>query len=144
MSRSFCSMLSEFKEINLPVFPLKKIRKTVSEKREVIWLNSRKFRPKFGERSWNSTNHVIPLASFYTLWKYQKTSVFVIFKWDIERNQWHNKGWSTLCHSSNLHCFSLIILLSQLKSVRKYQNEGVNFLKKNLFTGVTFFQTYTF
>ena len=36
--------------------------------------------------------HFIPLISFYTPWKHQKTSGFLIFSWGIERHQWHETG----------------------------------------------------
>ena len=36
--------------------------------------------------------HFMPLLSFYTHWKHQKTSGFLIFSGGIERYQWHEMG----------------------------------------------------
>ena len=33
--------------------------------------------------------HIMSLASFYTSWKYQKTSGFLMFSGGIKREQWH-------------------------------------------------------
>ena len=36
----------------------------------------------------------MPLVSFYTPWKYEKTSRFLIFSGGIERDQWHEMGYA--------------------------------------------------
>ena len=36
--------------------------------------------------------YFIPLVSFYTPWKHQKTSGFLIFSGDTEREQWYEMG----------------------------------------------------
>ena len=36
--------------------------------------------------------HFMPLISFDTPRKYQKTSGFLMFSWGIERDQWHEMG----------------------------------------------------
>ena len=33
--------------------------------------------------------HFIPLVSFYTPWKHQKTIDFLMFSWGKEKDQWH-------------------------------------------------------
>ena len=37
-------------------------------------------------------DHSMSLASFYTPWKHQKTSGFLMFSGGIERDQWHEMG----------------------------------------------------
>ena len=36
--------------------------------------------------------HFVPLISFDTLWKHQKTSGFLMFSRGIKRDQWHEMG----------------------------------------------------
>ena len=36
--------------------------------------------------------HFMPLISFYTPWKHQKTSDFLMFSGGIERDQWDEMG----------------------------------------------------
>ena len=36
--------------------------------------------------------HFMSLASFYTPWKHQKTSAFLIISGGIEKDQWHEMG----------------------------------------------------
>ena len=36
--------------------------------------------------------HFIPLVSFYTPWKHQKTRGFLMFSGGLERDQWHEMG----------------------------------------------------
>ena len=38
--------------------------------------------------------HFMPLVSFYTFWKHQKTKGFLVFSGGIEREQWHEMGWT--------------------------------------------------
>ena len=38
--------------------------------------------------------HFMPLVSFYSPWKRQKTSSFLIFLGGIERDQWHEMVWA--------------------------------------------------
>ena len=40
-------------------------------------------------------NHVMPLAPFYTPWKHEKTSGFVIFLRSNWKDQWHEMGQKT-------------------------------------------------
>ena len=37
----------------------------------------------------NQLTYLIPLVSLYTPWKHQKTSGFLMFSEDIERDQWY-------------------------------------------------------
>ena len=36
--------------------------------------------------------YLIPLFSYYTPWKHQKTRSFLMFLGDTEKNQWHEIG----------------------------------------------------
>ena len=40
----------------------------------------------------NILTHFMPLISFYTPWKHQKTYGCLMFSGDIERDQWHEMG----------------------------------------------------
>ena len=42
--------------------------------------------------TYTALTHFMPLAFFYTPWKHQKTSGFLIFSGGIERDQWHELG----------------------------------------------------
>ena len=44
----------------------------------------------------NALTHFMPLVSFYTAWKHQKTSGFLMFSGGIERDQWHEMGYNLL------------------------------------------------
>ena len=39
--------------------------------------------------------HIMPVISFYSPWRHQKTSGFEMFSGGIERDQWHEMGWKT-------------------------------------------------
>ena len=38
----------------------------------------------------------MPLVSFYTPWKHQKTRGFLMFPRGIEKDKWHEMGWGFL------------------------------------------------
>ena len=40
----------------------------------------------------------MPLVSFYTPWKHQKTKGFLMFPGVIERHQWHEMGYGAFLH----------------------------------------------
>ena len=43
-------------------------------------------------RLWDSVKYFMPLISFDTPWKHQKTKGFLIFSEGIKRDQWHEMG----------------------------------------------------
>ena len=40
----------------------------------------------------HGTTYFIPLISFHTIWKYEKTICFLMFSGDIAKEQWHKMG----------------------------------------------------
>ena len=45
-----------------------------------------------GESVFLTQTHLMPLGSFFTSWKHQKTRGFLMFSGDTERDQWHEMG----------------------------------------------------
>ena len=56
----------------------------------------------------------MPLISFDTPWKHQKTSVFLMFSGSIKRGQWHEMGW-----------WQVMITSEQIYFLRSYENAEV-------------------
>ena len=48
-------------------------------------------------------SHFMPLTSFDTPWKHQKTSGFLMFSGGIKRDQWHEMGYALNWYSAMLH-----------------------------------------
>ena len=44
--------------------------------------------------TYSTLTHFMPLVSFYTLWKYQKTSGFLILFGGPESDQWYDTGYT--------------------------------------------------
>ena len=51
--------------------------------------------------------YFMPLVSFYTPWKHQKTSGFLMFSGGIERDQWHEIGQVILTKIIHYYNFTL-------------------------------------
>ena len=62
------------------------------EVRSVLFTALR-LKKKNHENPWCFSAHFIPLVSFYTLLKHQKTSGFLMFSGGIGRDQWPEMGW---------------------------------------------------
>ena len=67
--------------------------------------------------------HFMPLVSFYTPWKYQKTSSFLIFSGGIERDQWHKTGqwqyWES-CHTDHVNSTFSQTSRTSVKKTRRF------------------------
>ena len=81
-------------------------------------------------------NHFMPVASFYTSWKYQKTKGFLMFSGRIERDQWHKNVLIDIFSTWHiLSLFTLIrflfsICISRIKTWQSFRNL---FLTRSIF-----------